>query len=51
MRRGIKRRVLFPLLSVLLQQIPHGFLNQFIQPPVLVHGEVGQFLHQSLVES
>ena len=50
---SLKRRAkdgghLFALLSVLLQQIPHGFFNQFIKPPVLIHGEVGQVLSSAL---
>ena len=42
---------LFALVSILLQQIPHGFFNQFIEPTVLIHSKVGQFLHGPLVES
>ena len=40
---------LFPLLSIFLQQVPHGFFNQFIDPPIFIDGEVGQLTHKGLI--
>ena len=42
---------LFPLFPIFLQQVPHGLFNQLIDPPIFIHGEVGQFPHEPLVQS
>lgn len=42
----------FPFRSVpvLLEEIPYGFLNQFIDPPVFIHRQVGQLAHEGLIQ-